>query len=64
MHQGRVKNPSAPLRAAPVEIDRIVAVVNSAVITEFDLAARVERALRQIAEQKTPPPPRRRSTTG
>lgn len=49
----------APLMAAPLEIDRIVAVVNNAVITEFELAARVERALRQMAGQKTPAPPRR-----
>ncbi|MDP2787464.1 MAG: peptidylprolyl isomerase [Pseudomonadota bacterium] len=44
--------------AAPLEIDRIVAVVNNSVITEFELKARLEQALRQIAGQKTPPPPR------
>lgn len=49
----------APLRAAPLEIDRIVAVVNNSVITEFELKNRVEQALRQIAGQKTPAPPRR-----
>jgi peptidyl-prolyl cis-trans isomerase SurA len=35
--------------AAPVEIDRIVAVVNNAVITEYELNNRVDQALRQIA---------------
>jgi peptidyl-prolyl cis-trans isomerase SurA len=49
----------APLMAAPVEVDRIVAVVNNTVITEFELSSRVEQALRQIAGQKTPLPPRR-----
>jgi peptidyl-prolyl cis-trans isomerase SurA len=49
----------APTHAAPVEIDRIVAVVNNAVITEFELKSRVERTLRQIAERKTPAPPRK-----
>lgn len=49
----------SPAQAAPVEIDRVVAVVNNAVITEFELKSRVEQALRQIAEQKTPAPPRR-----
>lgn len=48
----------AASHAAPQEIDRIVAVVNNAVITEFELRSRVERALRQIAERKTPAPPR------
>lgn len=45
--------------AAPVEIDRIVAVVDNGVITEYELQRRVERALRQIAEQRAPAPPRR-----
>lgn len=51
---------AAPIAAsaAPLEIDRIVAVVNNSVITEFELKNRVEQALRQIAGQKTPPPPR------
>jgi peptidyl-prolyl cis-trans isomerase SurA len=49
---------SPPTPAAPLEIDRIVAVVNNSVITEFELRSRVEQALRQIAGQKTPPPPR------
>lgn len=50
---------SAPVLAAPVEIDRIVAVVNNTVITEHELARRVEQAMRQIAGQNTPAPPRR-----
>jgi peptidyl-prolyl cis-trans isomerase SurA len=45
--------------AAPLEIDRIVAVVNNAVITEHELKSRVEQALRQLADQKTALPPRR-----
>jgi peptidyl-prolyl cis-trans isomerase SurA len=50
---------SVPAWAAPTEIDRIVAVVNNGVITEFEVQRRVEQALRQITQQKTPPPPRR-----
>ncbi|HNA81991.1 MAG TPA: peptidylprolyl isomerase [Thiobacillaceae bacterium] len=49
---------SLAVRAAPVEVDRIVAVVNNAVITEYELRARVEQALRQLSGQKTPLPPR------
>ncbi len=45
--------------AAPAEIDRIVAVVNNAVITQFELAGRVDQAMRQMQGQKAPPPPRR-----
>ncbi len=44
--------------AAPREIDRIVAVVNNAVITEFELNTRVEQVLRQLAAQKVTPPSR------
>lgn len=44
--------------AAPREIDRIVAVVNNAVITEYELQTRVEQVLRQLAGQKITPPPR------
>lgn len=47
-----------PLMAAPVEVDRIVAVVNNTVITEFELKSRLEQALRQIEGRKSPPPPR------
>lgn len=45
--------------AAPLEIDRIVAVVNDGVITDFELRSRVEQVLRQFAAQKTQTPPRR-----
>lgn len=45
--------------AAQIEIDRIVAVVNNAVITEFELKTRVEQAMAQLAGQKTAQPPRR-----
>jgi peptidyl-prolyl cis-trans isomerase SurA len=45
--------------AAPIEIDRIVAVVNNAVITEHELNSKVKQAMTQLAGQKTAPPPRR-----
>jgi peptidyl-prolyl cis-trans isomerase SurA len=41
-----------------VVVDRIVAVVNDEVITERELAARVDFAIRQLAQQGTKPPPR------
>lgn len=41
-----------------VVIDRIIAVVNDEVITERELAARVDFALRQLSQQGTQPPPR------
>lgn len=41
-----------------VVVDRIVAIVNDEVITERELAARVDFALRQLAQQGTQPPPR------
>ena len=43
---------------AIVVIDRIIAVVNDEVITERELAARVDFALRQLAQQGTQPPAR------
>ncbi len=49
---------AGPAAAAPESIDRIVAVVNNAVITEYELKDRVRQVLRQLAGQKTPPPPR------
>ncbi len=53
----------ASAHAAPLEIDRIVAVVNNTVITEYELNSRVEQALRQLATQgagkKAALPPRR-----
>lgn len=51
-----------PATAAPVEVDRIVAVVNSGVITEIELNRRVDQVLRQMATQKTQAPPRRQLT--
>jgi peptidyl-prolyl cis-trans isomerase SurA len=41
-----------------VVVDRIVAIVNDEVITERELAARVDFAIRQLAQQGTKPPPR------
>ncbi len=41
-----------------VTVDRIIAVVNDEVITERELAARVDFAFRQLRQQGTPPPPR------
>jgi peptidyl-prolyl cis-trans isomerase SurA len=51
-----------PATAAPVEVDRIVAVVNNGVITEIELNRRVDQVLRQMATQKTQAPPRRQLT--
>jgi len=48
----------APKPRQIVTIDRIVAVVNNEVITERELSARVDFALRQLREQKAPAPPR------
>ncbi len=39
-------------------VDRIVAVVNSEVITQFELSERVTRALRELSQRGTPPPSR------
>lgn len=47
-----------PKPRAIVTVDRIIAVVNDEVITERELAARVDFALRQLRQQGTPPPPR------
>ena len=41
-----------------VTVDRIVAVVNDEVITQQELAARVDFAFRQLRQQGTPPPAR------
>lgn len=49
---------SLPLHAAPIPLDRIVAVVNNGVITEYELRSRVTNTLRQLALQGTPAPPR------
>jgi peptidyl-prolyl cis-trans isomerase SurA len=50
---------AAPVAAAPIEIDRIIAVVNNGVITDFELRNRVDQVLRQLAGQNTQAPPRR-----
>lgn len=47
-----------PLMAAPVLLDRIVAVVDNGVITLYELNRSVEHTLRQLALQRTPAPPR------
>lgn len=47
----------ATLAASPVEVDRIVAVVNSEVITKAELRQRVEQVTRQLNRQGTPLPP-------
>ncbi|HNQ03326.1 MAG TPA: peptidylprolyl isomerase [Thiobacillaceae bacterium] len=44
-----------PALAAPVEIDRIVAVVNNSVITAYELRNQVEQVLRQLGGQNVPP---------
>ena len=48
-----------PVHAAPraVEVDRIVAVVNSEVITALQLRARIEQAKRQLTRQGVELPP-------
>ena len=53
-----VAGAQAPKPRQIIAIDRIVAVVNSEVITERELSARVDFALRQLREQKAPAPPR------
>jgi len=50
---------AATVKAAPQDIDRIVAVINNTVITEYELKKRVDQVLQQLAGQKTLPPPRR-----
>jgi peptidyl-prolyl cis-trans isomerase SurA len=45
-----------PSQAAPVLLNRIVAVVNSAVITQSELDQQLQQTLNQMALRKTPPP--------
>jgi peptidyl-prolyl cis-trans isomerase SurA len=45
--------------ALPTPVDRIVAVVNSAVITQYELDLQVRRVLTQLARNTPTPPPRR-----
>ena len=48
---------SALAADGPVEVDRIVAVVNSEVITRSDLRLRVDQVTRQLSRQGTTLPP-------
>ena len=51
--------PAAPAPPGRVElVDRIVAVVNNEVITQFELSARVGRVLKELAQRGTPLPGR------
>jgi peptidyl-prolyl cis-trans isomerase SurA len=45
--------------AVPQPLDRIVAVVNSSVITQYELNAQVQRITAQLARNTPTPPPRR-----
>jgi peptidyl-prolyl cis-trans isomerase SurA len=47
-----------PALAAPILLDRIVAVVNNSVITASELDRKVDQTLRQLAARDTPAPPR------
>lgn len=55
---GCVQAQSGRSAAAPIEADRIVAIVNDEVITLNDLRARLDSALGQLKRQGTPLPPR------
>lgn len=50
--------PSIAAPKDPVPIDRIVAVVNNSVITERELAAKIEQITQQLARRNTAVPPR------
>ncbi|MBL8486743.1 MAG: peptidylprolyl isomerase [Rhodocyclaceae bacterium] len=50
-------SPAQARRATPVEVDRIVAVVNDEAITLFELRARKQMVERQLRSQGTPLPP-------
>jgi peptidyl-prolyl cis-trans isomerase SurA len=51
-----------PSAAAPVLLDRVVAVVNNSVITANELDRKVQQTLRQLATRNTPAPPRAQLT--
>lgn len=51
-----------PALAAPLLLDRIVAVINNSVITASELDRKVEQTLRQLAQRNTPLPPRTQLT--
>lgn len=48
-----------PAMSAPIEIDRIVAVVNNGVITEYELRNRADQVMRQLEGRNTQLPPRK-----
>ena len=50
--------PRAPASGKMELVDRIVAVVNNEVITQFELSERVGRILKELAQRGTPLPPR------
>ncbi|MCF8177833.1 MAG: peptidylprolyl isomerase [Sulfuritalea sp.] len=45
-------------RALPIEVDRIIAVVNDEAITAFELSARIATVERQLRDRKVQPPSR------
>ncbi|NTV10903.1 MAG: molecular chaperone SurA, partial [Zoogloea sp.] len=49
--------PQAKRKAEPVEVDRIVAVVNNEVLTQAELQAKVAQVTRQLGKQGTSLPP-------
>ena len=50
-------SPEASPAVRPVEVDRIVAIVNNEVITTLELRERVQQAVHQLTRQGTPLPP-------
>ncbi len=48
----------AVAQAEPIELDRIVAVVNDGVITQHDWQKRVQQTIAQLSQQNIPLPPR------
>jgi peptidyl-prolyl cis-trans isomerase SurA len=57
--QERAPAPGSPPASGRIElVDRIVAVVNSEVITQFELSERVGRILKELAQRGTPLPAR------
>ncbi|MFC4159941.1 peptidylprolyl isomerase [Chitinimonas lacunae] len=48
---------AAPLSAEPVTLDRVVAVVNKSVITERELAERIDNVVHNLKQQKVAAPP-------
>src|SRR5437868_4471325 len=46
-----------PARPRIAQVDRIVAIVNNEVITQYELQARVRDSIRELRRRGTPPPP-------